>query len=181
MAKSNSNVLTHGLSGKIGNLLVFRQVGGKTIVTGKPKPSRTESDAQKQQRRRFQSATLYAKSATEEYVEAAKKKGKTPYIIAVADFLNAPSIEHVDVSGYTGASGDVIVVKVSDDFKVKWVHVNITNSDGSPVEEGEALPDAIGYEWRYTATQNNDNLSGDRILISISDTPGNIVTDETVL
>jgi hypothetical protein len=33
MAKSKNNLVTHGLSGKIGDMLVFRQVGGETIVS----------------------------------------------------------------------------------------------------------------------------------------------------
>ena len=33
MAKSVNNIITHGLSGKIGDLLVFKQVDGKTIVS----------------------------------------------------------------------------------------------------------------------------------------------------
>ena len=32
MAKSRNNIVTHGMSGKIGDLLVFRQRFGKTIV-----------------------------------------------------------------------------------------------------------------------------------------------------
>ena len=36
MAKSENNVLTHGMSGKIGDLLVFRNVNGKTIVSKAP-------------------------------------------------------------------------------------------------------------------------------------------------
>jgi hypothetical protein len=42
------------------------------------------------------------------------------------------------------------------------------------VEEGFAQSDATGYEWLYTATQVNENLSGDRIEVFASDTPGNI-------
>ena len=37
MAKSENNIITHGLSGKIGDLLVFKQVNGKTIVSKVPK------------------------------------------------------------------------------------------------------------------------------------------------
>jgi hypothetical protein len=32
MAKQTGNVVTHGLSGKIGDLLVFRRKDGKTIL-----------------------------------------------------------------------------------------------------------------------------------------------------
>ncbi len=111
----------------------------------------------------------------------AAKKGKTPYIVAVADFLKAPSIEHVDVSAYAGQPGDTIRIRVTDDFAVKAVTIRITNDDGSLVEESEAQPDAIGYEWVFTATQTNDNLVGDKIEIFASDTPGNISYNKQVL
>ena len=37
MAESKNNVLTHGLSGKVGDLIVFRVRGNKTFVSSKPK------------------------------------------------------------------------------------------------------------------------------------------------
>jgi len=45
MAKSRNNVITHGLSGLIGDLLVFRQKGGKTIVSDRPKVRVDNSNA----------------------------------------------------------------------------------------------------------------------------------------
>jgi hypothetical protein len=121
MATSKNNVVTFGLSGKIGDMLVFRQMGGRTIVS------------------------------------------------------SAPDIEQVDLSGYTGKVGDRILVQASDDFAVKSVHVHIANADGSLVEKGEA--EHAGILWAYTATQNNESLEGDKIIISASDLPGN-VTEE---
>ncbi len=101
--------------------------------------------------------------------------------MAVADFFNAPDIENVDVSGYTGQPGDTINIRVHDDFLVKSVTVNITNSDGSLVEEGNAQPDASGYVWTYTATQTNESLDGDKITISASDIPRNMTHEEREL
>ncbi len=40
MAKVGNNIVTTGLSGKLGNLIVFRNRGGKTIVSKTPR-SRT--------------------------------------------------------------------------------------------------------------------------------------------
>jgi hypothetical protein len=57
MATSTNNVLTYGLSGKIGDLLIFRQKDGKTIVAKVPEQSKTASEKQKEQRKRFQQAT----------------------------------------------------------------------------------------------------------------------------
>jgi hypothetical protein len=184
MAKQKGNVVTHGLSGKIGDLLVFRQVAGKTVVSKVPEQPKTISDKQKEHRERFQRATFYAKSAVEApgtkelYADKAKRRpGKTAYHVAVADYFHAPDIRAVDLSKYTGTAGDEIRIEVSDDFAVKSVYVQINNADGSLVEEGEAVNSA-GYLWIYTATQDNENLEGDRILVTASDLPGNITADE---
>jgi hypothetical protein len=77
--------------------------------------------------------------------------------------------------------GDVIRIRVFDDFKARWVHVNITDASGQLIEEGEAVSDATGYEWQYTATAVNDGLSDDRITVSVSDMPGNITQKEHIL
>ncbi|MDR1887285.1 MAG: hypothetical protein LBQ70_05150 [Prevotellaceae bacterium] len=188
MAKQKGNVVTHGLSGKIGDLLVFRQVDGKTVVSKIPEQSKTVSENQKKTRKRFQQAAIYAKAATaksseskEIYDAAAKKKKSIPYRVAVADFFNAPDIHHVDVSHYTGAPGDVIRIEVSDDTAVKSVKVTIINADGSLVEEGDAQVDVSGYVWKYTAVQTNDSLEGDKIVITASDFPENITREEQIL
>ena len=176
MAKSVNNVVTHGLSDKIGDLLVFSQRAGKTVVGKVSRKSNKVSELQMEQRKKFQMAVFYGKSPEnqEVYKEKAVKKGRTPFHVAVADFLKAPDIENVDISGYTGQLGDTVRIRVTDDFAVKSVIVRITNSDGSPVEEGDALPDSMGYEWTFTATQSNDNLEGDKIEVFVSDIPGNI-------
>ena len=137
-------------------------------------------------RRNFQRATIYGKSVNadpqlKELYGKAAKKGQTAYNIAVADMLQAPNIERIDLSGYTGRPGDVIKVLVTDDFHVKEVLVTITNGDGSLVESGYAQPDAIGYLWIYTTTEDNENLDGDKIEITASDIPGNISLEEQIL
>ncbi len=187
MAKSNNNVITHGLSGKIGDLLVFRQVRGKTVVSKMPQMPAKSSESQQAHHRRFQQGVLYGKAAVNDpatsglYAERAAAQKRTAFNVAVADFFNAPDIEHVDISDYTGQPGDIIRIRVHDDFMVKSVTVNIANADGSLVEEGEAQPDASGYVWTYTATQANESLDGDRIAISASDMPGNITRGEQEL
>lgn len=182
MAKSKNNVLTHGLSGKIGDLLVFRQFAGQTFVSKAPKKPETESEKQKATRKRFQQAMAYAKAAmTDESLknayQAKTRKGLTAYNVAVADFLNAPKIETIDLSGYTGQPADVIRITVWDDFRVKEVTVTITHADGSVLESGHAQPDGSGSVWIYTAGRTNDNPDGGRITVSASDMPGNITEE----
>jgi hypothetical protein len=186
MAKQRGNVVTHGLRGKIGDLLVFRQRAGETVISKMPEPSKTVSEKQKKQRKHFQKAVFYAKAVFEGddmqtielYEEAAKKKkGLSAYNVAVADFCHAPDIESVDLTDYFGVQGDKIRITASDDFAVKSVHVRISNADGTIVEEGYATQN-IGNQWTYVASQNNGSLEGDKIEVSVSDLPGNITVEE---
>ncbi|MDR1455866.1 MAG: hypothetical protein LBJ01_09470 [Tannerella sp.] len=185
MAKQKGNVVTYGLSGKIGDLLVFRQQDGKTIVSKIPAHSGTVSEKQAAHRRRFQQAVIYAKAATvspetEELYRVAAGKGISPFNVAVADFFNAPDIHHIDLSEYTGKAGGRIRITVDDDVAVKSVKVEIRNADGSPVEAGDAARGAGGL-WTYTAVQDNDNLDGDKITVTVSDVPGNVMQEEREL
>jgi len=48
MAESKNNIVSHGLSGKVGDLLVFSQRNGKSVVSKAPKDSTGQlSDKQK--------------------------------------------------------------------------------------------------------------------------------------
>jgi hypothetical protein len=184
MAKSQKNVVTHGLSGKVGDLLLFRQRGGKTIVSRIPEQPKTVSEKQKAQRQRFRRAVIYGQAAVvapetkDLYETIAKKKGKTPFTLAVADWLNIPEILDIDCSDYSGQQGDVILVEAIDDAMVKYVRISIISIDGILVEEGLAVPDVSGKVWTYTATQtDNNDVKGYKIVVTVSDLPGNIVTE----
>jgi hypothetical protein len=77
------------------------------------------------------------------------------------------------MENYSGAIGSTIAIIVTDDFVVSSVHVKIENMDGSLVEEGEAVQGITGIDWVYTATVENENLSGDKITVTAYDMPGN--------
>ena len=187
MAESKNNVITHGLSGLVGDMIVFRSRNGKTIVSSKPKERTGEpTEGQKAHQAKFQQAILYAKAAIKDpatmqgYKDAAKD-GVMPYNVAVADFFHAPDIDRVDLSKYTGKIGEIITVKVTDDFKVKEVSVTILNADGTEVEKGNAVEKAGTNEWIFTAKKANASLDGDKIVVSASDIPGNISEKEEVI
>ena len=180
MAKSKGNVVTHGLSGKIGDLLVFRQLKGKTVVSKIPVTSEKPTEKQAAQRQRFQQAVLYAKTAVEtdeRYRTVAKKKGVMPINVAVADFFNAPDIAQIDLSDYKGHAGDLISIHVTDDFAVKSVQVEIINTSGTVIEKGDALQ-GPGTLWNYTVTNSVGNIKECKIVVTASDFPGNITEGE---
>ena len=187
MAKQKNNVVTHGLSGTVGGMLVFRQTATGTVIQSFPRMSDKATEAQKAQRSKFQRAVLYGKAMLadpvrrEEYEAAAHRKKRTPFNVAVADFLLAPDIEVIDVSGYHGIPGDVIRIEATDDFMVKEVRVIISDYAGNVIEEGNAQPGAWSVEWIYTAVADNPNPAGDRIEVYASDMPGSITKAEETI
>ena len=187
MAHVKNNLLTEGLSGKVGDSLIFRQRYGKTIVAKAPQqPPKEPSPTQKKNRARFQEANLYWKGVkgNPQLLKAyddASPAGKSTHLLAVADFLNAPDIEDIDLSGYTGRPGQVIRIKVVDDFQVKTVTVTIHNEDGTLVEEGPAVPEASAMYWQYLTTASNESLNGDKITVRASDNPANEDVEERTI
>jgi hypothetical protein len=190
MAKQKRNVITHGTSGKVGGLVVFRQLkGGRTVLANIPElqEGREMSEKQVEQQSKFQKAVVYAQVAThvpeteQLYADAAKKNPKlSAYNIAIADYLNAPDIKMVDLSVFTGLKGSEIRIVASDDFLVKNVQVEIYDVDGVLLENGEAN-NLAGDLWIYTATVDNQNTTGVKIVVSASDLPGNITKKDITL
>jgi hypothetical protein len=187
MAKSGNNVVTHGLSGQIGGILVFKTVKGKTIVSASPRKSnRLPSEKQQEQQKLFQEAVIYGKTVmvTPELrakYELSVPLGSSIYQVALADFLHAPKFDEIDVTKYLGAPGNTIRIRVTDDFSVENVEVTIQNEDGSLVENGDAVRMANGVDWEYIATVQNSSLTGDKILVRAHDLPGNIAESNVVL
>src|SRR5689334_15673299 len=98
MAESKNNIVTHGISGKLGDLIVLRQKAGKTFVGKAPHEMTGEpTEAQKEIQSRFQQAILYGKAAIadptikKEYHKAAGP-GQSAFNVAVADFFHAPAV-----------------------------------------------------------------------------------------
>lgn len=180
MASTENNYVTHGLRGQVGQLFVFKLVNGKTIVAGPPRKSRHEpTEKQIKQQDIFQEAVIYGKTVmvTPELnaiYKTAVPEGSSVYQVALADFLSAPKIKEVDVSEYVGEPGNTIRIRAIDDFMVKNVEVTITNEDGTLVEESEAVKQANGVDWLFTATVKNDTPTGDKIVVRAYDIPGNV-------
>ena len=187
MAKSAKNIVLHGASGKLGNQIVIRQRGGEAILSQAPGKREGESTpAQKAQQKKFEQAILYGKvqitdpTAKAEY-EAKAGGMKSAYNVAVADFLHAPNIDEIDLTAYQGAANNTIRVRVTDDFRVQQVQVSILNSDGTLVEQGDAVKQANQIDWVYTATAANESTAGDKIVVRASDKPGHISTLEQAM
>lgn len=178
MARVKLNPLIDRLSGKVGNL-VFRTYGNKTVLSHIPSaPSGPPSAAQLVQRNRFRAAAAYGKNALADpdargvYEALAARREKPVLSVAIADFLNAPEVDEVDASAYTGATEDAIIIHAHDDVEVTEVHVTLTDAGGAELEAGSA---ALGEgRWRYEA--QTDVPSGTEVTITVQafDRPGNV-------
>jgi len=189
MSKSRNNPLTEGLSGKLGKTLVFRNVGGETVVAVAPRPQSGEpTEQQRTHRNRFRMAAAYATGQMDDpaamslYTKVAKrKKYKSARTLAVADFFNAPSIMLVDASAYTGAVGTKIMIHAEDELEVTTVSVDVVNAAGVSVEKGSAVRRGKSSVWEYTATAENTALAGTRMVVKATDRPGNSAVKEVTL
>lgn len=181
MAKIKVNPIIEQIRGKVGEL-VFKRYGDDVVLSRVPDTEgREPTEAQLAIRERFRQAAVYGKmvmadpAAKAIYEEAAATKGKPVFSLTVADFFNAPSVDEVDLSGYTGKVGDSIVIRAHDDFDVTGVSVAITTSAGEAIESGEATetpPDSS--RWVYNATQAVPTGTTVRIAVTAKDRPGGV-------
>lgn len=188
MAKSKFNVITHGLSGLVGELLVFRQRANKTIVANRPRPSSKPVKAiSLENRARFTRASAYASGVMGDPILKAEyqleaKIGQSAFNVAFADYQKAPEFyEDVDITPYLGEPGNKLTISVIDDFRVQSVGVEIKKPDGSTLEQGAAVQADNQLDWIYTATVVNTELPGSRIIFTATDLPGNKTLLEKLL
>ena len=95
MAKSTSNLILRGFSGKLGGI-VLKNYNDVTIIANAPgKSKKIATQAQIAMRNKFKMASCLAVQTLKDpaklsyYENRAKKKGLTAYNVAVADFLKS--------------------------------------------------------------------------------------------
>lgn len=188
MARIPKNSLLHGISGKLGNL-VLRQVGGQTVVQAAEAPGRRapRSPAQQAHLDRMYRAQLYAKAqvrdptAKARYTTGIDQRRRSAYAVAIADYMHAPEITAVDMRSYHGQPGDPIFITATDDFAVAGVAVRLYEADGALLEEGLAERLATGPGWRYIGRAAAALAHGGRVEAEARDYPGNVARREVVV
>ncbi|WP_207428782.1 hypothetical protein [Pedobacter sp. SYSU D00535] len=182
--KLENNDLVKGASGRIGDMLVFRQQAGRTIIAKRPRKRETpRSDGQIVANERFAEAVQYARGIVQDEARKAiyqqkTRRGISAYNLALSDYCKAPQIKKVDLSQYSGAKGSLITIRATDDFLVKAVRVEILDSTMQRQEEGEAILAANNLDWVYTGKLLNPAPASSTIRVSASDLPGNITTQD---
>lgn len=77
------------------------------------------------------------------------KEGTACVFAHGGSFFNAPVVDEVDLSGYSGQVGETILVPAHDDFQV--TEVTLARTDGTAIEKGDAV--LSSGLWAYTTTQ----------------------------
>jgi len=183
MAKSENNEVMFGARGKVGNLVVFKNYYGETVISkrGRKRKPLNTSEEQMLVKERFKEGVIYAKGVLQDPILAGfyqpyVKGGVRIYNLALADFCKPPEIKNINTGQYAGAIGDQLIIRVIDNFKVQSVMVTISAPDGTVLETGTAVQTANQADWLYTATVLNGNPDGTFITAKAADTPGNVTT-----
>lgn len=187
MATSKTNIITHGYHGKVGNQFVLRVRGSSSVICAKPDRSAVvPTQGQKDQTERFTAAVAYAREVLTDpelraYYELRATKEVTAFNRAVADFLTVPEIKLIDAVDYTGQAGEGIRVVASSNIKVKTLEFAIRSADGTVLESGVCLFDAVNRNWVYTTTTQQTALAGLKLVATATDLPGRKVEKTLIL
>jgi hypothetical protein len=176
MATVKDNYVVQGTAGAVGELLVFRQRGGKTFISKFPRPSSVPpTDKLKSVRAGFASCIAYAKTVVKDPVKKALYQsqvvgGQTAFNKATSDALNPPQIKNIRID-----QNAFIIVEAVDDFMVAGVSVSIHDLSGDLIEEGKAEFMENGFDWHYTIREI-PLTAGSKITAEAVDLPGNRVS-----
>jgi hypothetical protein len=170
MAKVRDNILVRGLSGKLGDQVVFRALrDGRTIVCAKPDFSnRKLSKDQKEHHKRFKAAAAYARIASRTnpiYAQLAAGTMKNAYNVALGDWFNPPVIHKIE------RKNGGIRIQASDDVMVASVQVLILDEQGKVVEKAEGIK-GKGDWWEYESTAEG------KVVVEARDLAGNVARAE---
>jgi hypothetical protein len=95
--------------------------------------------------------------------------------------MKRPEIAEIDVWNYSGQAGNTIRVKARDNYGVASVIVMIINALGYEVESGMAVSMPGSEVWVYKAKEQNLEWKGGRVVVRVTDSPGNVVRGEVRL
>lgn len=180
MSQSKNNVVTYGLSGMVGGMLVFKQVNGKTVVAQRPRKSNKEPTlSQLERQQKFKDAANFAKGIIKDPVygslyDALAGAGLSAYNVAFADFFKPPILSKAVITSYNGVIGNKIKVQVTDNVKVLSVSVSIFDANDLPIETGMATQMPNNFDWEYIVSENNPTLIGTKFRFEAIDIPENI-------
>jgi hypothetical protein len=185
------NIIMEGLSGMLGDVVVFRQLRGKTVMSNRPSKPRSQSEQQRANRQRFKAAAQFAREAMqdpekkERYRFKAQKLGlPNAYTAALTDYMRKPSVASVKCNG---RANDRITIRASKKgFTLASVEVTLADAHGAPLTtQTAALKDRGTNEWivrlpaAMWAARGGEPGKGCRVIVVAKDHTGNMTRSET--
>jgi hypothetical protein len=176
MAKAILSPSLAGIRGRVDSF-IYRQQNGQTVILPHTVPKDRPSKAQKANRNRFSEAKDYAKAVLADplrracYRRLAAERKCPSNALLIANFLNPPMIELVELSEYRGRVGDRIRVVAEDPIEVVSVMVTLRLAGtGKVLESGDATRDHD--VWVYRSTEAAENLREVRVEIAAANRAG---------
>jgi hypothetical protein len=157
---------------------VYRHQNGKTFFYRR-RPPGNESPAVLEVRRKFRLGAAYASAVLADPVQlapyeaiAAGRREPLRQVI-MTDYLKAPTVDRIDLSGFDGLAGSPIRIEAHDDCGVTEVTVSIRAEDNTLIEEGPAVYNPVKLVWEYLVTQPHPGGIPVTITATAVDRPGN--------
>jgi hypothetical protein len=167
MATIQNDLVVKGLSGKVGKqLAVHRRRDGQygICAAGLVNHQTTHFEPEEVQNSRLYEALFYTQPPT-----ARESSSQADRSVTVADVIHPPEIHRIDISRYTGKSGELIDITAGDDVNVSSIGVLIVSDEGILVEKGSAvLCDRNPYSWKYV-TKTNSGSRSVKIIVDVAD------------
>ena len=161
MAKVEFDSSITRIRGKIGRM-VYREQHGQTVIVAHRSRADRPSAAQTDRRQRFRDAQAYAAAVLADplkrecYRKLAAERKCPPNALLIANFLNPPAIEQVDLTAYQGRAGDIIRVLATDAIEVVNVTLTVRGAGDAVLEAGSAVKDHDLWVYGCTATASED-------------------------
>src|ERR1039457_304487 len=180
MANATENVIDRRLRGKFGKFCIFRTINFKTFMSPYPDYSkRTWSKNQKAVRMRFRDAMIWTRQTLDDpekrkFYQKKAKRGQSVWNVGVADYMKKPRIDKIDIRDYKGQKGDLIHIQARDNYMIKTVMITLLNAMGLEVESYLIPNNTDFFVWEYEAMEPNPDWQGGRVVVRITDSPGNV-------
>ncbi|MFA0962409.1 hypothetical protein AB9P05_11455 [Roseivirga sp. BDSF3-8] len=175
-----NNPWIKGARGMAMKSIVYRQRGGKTIVSGRPaKSSKPPTEKQLRHRERFAKASDYAKMAMVHPILSAVYAAEadamnSAYTMALKDYMKGPEISGLWLKDFHGRAGDKVGVYAEDNIGITSLKVSMVNEAGELLETGEAKEVVKNGYYEYTLRADLPTETRIRIEVEAGDLAGNV-------
>ena len=173
MAKARKNSIMAGVSGQVGDQMVFRQSNGQTIMSAKYKYKDNPTDHMMVQRILFEKAAKLAKETIKDpkkrrHYEAQRRPGQTAYNVAVSEIFQEIWADHKHIPLVKKPKVRKSRKKPVESILNKGITLLIDTNEGTLVESGVKAPDEQFLEWIYNAAKSKTSHHINTIVVRIN-------------